>query len=58
MIYVRFQALTTPRKIRLPIGQAAGKNHVAPLKIKVAPLSRELLYAISYKIFWPIAIYP
>ena len=31
------QALTTPRKIGLPIGQPAGKNQVAPIKNQVAP---------------------
>ena len=32
------QALTTPGKIRLPIGQPAGKFQVAPIKSQVAPL--------------------
>ena len=36
------QALTTPRKIRLPIGQPVGKNQVAPTAIQVAPFGREL----------------
>ena len=34
------KALTTPRKIRLPIGQPAGKNQVTPIKIQVAPVYR------------------
>ena len=33
-----YQALTTPGKIRLPIGQPAGKYQVAPMKSQVAPL--------------------
>ena len=37
------QALTTPRKIRLPIGQPVGKNQVAPTVVQVAPFGRELL---------------
>ena len=32
------QALTTPEIFRLPIGQPAGKNQVAPVKIQVAPI--------------------
>ena len=31
-------ALTNTRKIKLPIGQSAGENWVAPIKIQVAPL--------------------
>ena len=34
----RGQALTTPEIFRLPIGQPAGKNQVAPIKIQVAPI--------------------
>ena len=34
------QALTTPRKIRLPIGQPAGKSQVAPIKVRL-PLFAE-----------------
>ena len=37
------QALTTPRKISLPIGQPVGINQVAPIKIQVAPLCQALL---------------
>ena len=36
-VIFKHQALTTPRKIRLPIGQPAGKNQVAPIKNQVAP---------------------
>ena len=32
------QALTTPEIFRLPIGQPAGKNQDAPIKIQVAPI--------------------
>ena len=31
------QALTTPEIFRFPIGQPAGKNQVAPIKIQDAP---------------------
>ena len=34
---IYMQALTTPRKTKLPIGQPAGKNQVAPIKSQVAP---------------------
>ena len=33
--YIPLQALTTPRKIRLLIGQPTGKNQVPPIKIHV-----------------------
>ena len=35
---IGYQALTTPGKIRLPIGQPAGKYQVSPIKSQVAPL--------------------
>ena len=34
----QLQALTNPEIFRLPIGQPAGKNQVAPIKIQVAPI--------------------
>ena len=35
-----FQALTTQRKIRFPIGQPADKNQVAPINNQVAPFAK------------------
>ena len=37
MLLHYIQALTTPRKIRLPIGQTAGKIQVVHIKIQVVP---------------------
>ena len=34
------QALTTPRKIRLPIGQPAGKNQVTPSRFRLPPFTK------------------
>ena len=43
LVALTSQALTTPGKIRLPIGQPAGKYQVAPIKSQVAPFCRTLL---------------
>ena len=37
--FIYVQALTTPNKMRLPIGQPACKNQVAPIKNRVAPFA-------------------
>ena len=43
MFELSFQALTNPEIFRLPIGQPAGKNQVAPIKIQVAPFAKPLV---------------